>query len=106
MSVINYKYRYIPSKPVTYTDMGNTRWVYVEAPPSKADMMGGCPTSIYEFGVIATEKMVLESAREKIGLTLHTGEIYGVRHIRENHPKMEEEADVIRLHPEAEGQAG
>jgi hypothetical protein len=69
MSVTNYKYRYIPSKPVTYADLGDYKWCYVEAPPAMADNMGGCPTSTYEFGVIATDRMILQSVRDKIGLT-------------------------------------
>jgi hypothetical protein len=69
MSVKSYKYRYIPSKLVTFADLEGYRWVYVEAPPRLAENMGGCPISIHEFGVIATDRMVLQSARDKAGLT-------------------------------------
>jgi hypothetical protein len=30
--------------------------------------MGGCPISKHEFGVIATDKFVLQSVRDKAGL--------------------------------------
>jgi hypothetical protein len=70
MSVTNYQHRYIPSKRVTYADMGDIKWVYVEAPPALANNMGGCPISKHEFGVIATDRYVLESVRERVGLTL------------------------------------
>jgi len=69
MSVNSYQYRYIASKPITFADLPGYRWVYIEAPPSKAENMGGCPVSQHEFGVIATDKFVLESARKKAGLT-------------------------------------
>jgi len=72
MSVTSYKYRYIPSKPVTYADLGDVRWVYVEAPPAKAENMGGCPVSKHEFGVIACDRYLLQSVRDKAGLTTIT----------------------------------
>jgi hypothetical protein len=68
MSVTSYQYRYIPSKPVTFADLPGYRWVYIECPPSMAGNMGGCPTSEHEFGVIATDKFVLQSIRDKAGL--------------------------------------
>ena len=69
MSVTTYRHKYIPSKPVTFAEMDGVKWVYVEAPPSLAGNMGGCPISKYEFGVIATERYVLQSTRDKAGLT-------------------------------------
>lgn len=69
MSVTRYQYRYIPSRPVTYADLGEVRWVYIEAPPAWAGNMGGCPTSQHEFGVIATDRFLLQSIRDKAGLT-------------------------------------
>jgi len=69
MSVNNYPFKYIPSKPVTFADLAGYRWCYIEAPPDKVKNMGGCPVSKHEFGVIATDKFVLESARKKAGLT-------------------------------------
>jgi hypothetical protein len=69
MSITGYQYRYVPSKPVTFADLPGIRWVYIEAPPSMADQMGGCPVSRHEFGVIATEKYLLQSLRDRVGLT-------------------------------------
>jgi len=69
MSVNSYKYRYIPSRPVTFDDLAPAKWVYVEAPPKLAENMGGCPISKHEFGVIATDRMLLQSVRDKAGLT-------------------------------------
>ena len=69
MSVNSYTHRYIPSKLVTHADLGDARWIYVEAPPSLAENMGGCPVSKHEFGVIATDRFLLQSIRDKVGLT-------------------------------------
>jgi hypothetical protein len=69
MSVKNYQYRYLPSKRVTFADLPGIKWCYIEAPPSMADNMGGCPVSKHEFGVIACEKFLLQSLRDKAGLT-------------------------------------
>lgn len=62
------KYFYRPTKPVRYADMGDYRWCYVEAPKSLAQNMGGIPISAHEFGLIATEKMILPTLRDQIGL--------------------------------------
>jgi hypothetical protein len=63
-----FKYRYIATKPVTFENMDGHRWYYVEAPPEKATQMPGIPTSKHEYGVIATERMVLEKQRAQAGL--------------------------------------
>jgi hypothetical protein len=63
------KYRYLPSRPIKFADMNDTRWWYTEAPPAMAENMAGLPTSRHEFGVIGTDRMLLESVREKAGLT-------------------------------------
>jgi hypothetical protein len=63
-----FKYRYIATKPVTFEDMDGHRWHYVEAPPAKAALMPGIPTSKHEHGVIATERMVLDKQRAQAGL--------------------------------------
>jgi hypothetical protein len=67
MSVI-YRYKYIPSRRVTYADLGDVRWRYVEAPPSMAANMAGCPTSSHEWGIIETDRFVLPSAQTAAGL--------------------------------------
>lgn len=64
-----YGYLYKPTKPVKCADLDGYKWVYVEAPPKLAHQMGGLPVSRNEFGLIATNKMVLETAREKAGLS-------------------------------------
>ena len=62
------RYLYKPSRKVLFEDMGNHRWKYVEAPPSLAQNMVGLPISKNEFGVIATDRMILQSHCEKAGL--------------------------------------
>ena len=63
------RYLYLPSRPVTYAELGNVRWRYIEAPPKLADNMAGCPVSKHEFGVIATDKYLLQSVIDRAGLT-------------------------------------
>jgi hypothetical protein len=62
----SYRYRYCPTRPVKFEDLQGIRWVYVEAPPGQ--FMAGLPTSRHEFGVIGTEKMILEKMCLKAGL--------------------------------------
>jgi len=64
-----YKYKYIPSRPVRYADLGDIRWRYCEAPPSMAQNMAGCPTSTHEFGMIETDRFVLPSLQTTAGLS-------------------------------------
>lgn len=61
-------HKYIPSRLVTYADMGDYRWKYLESPRSLAHNMAGLPVSEHEFGVIVTDRFILESALEKAGL--------------------------------------
>jgi len=63
-----YKYKYIPSRRITYADLGDNRWRYCEAPPSMTANMAGCPTSTHEWGIIETEKFVLPSVQAAAGL--------------------------------------
>lgn len=62
------KHRYIPSRLVRYADMADYRWRYVEAPRSLAHQMGGLPVSEHQFGVIETNRFMLESHLERAGL--------------------------------------
>jgi len=62
------QHKYIPSRPVTFKELGDYRWKYVEAPKHLADNMGGVPRSEHEFGVIVTDRFVLESHLERAGL--------------------------------------
>lgn len=62
------RHKYIPSRPVRYADMGDYRWRWVEAPRALAHQMGGLPISEHEFGVIETNRFVLENHLEKAGL--------------------------------------
>lgn len=62
------KHLYIPSRPVRYADMGDYRWRWVEAPRALAHQMGGLPISEYEFGIIETNRFMLETALERAGL--------------------------------------
>jgi hypothetical protein len=64
-----YPYRYIASKPVKFEQLGDARWMYVEAPPHLANNMAGCPVSKHEYGVIATDRFLLESVQNAAGLT-------------------------------------
>jgi len=63
-----FEYWYAPSKLIRFADLPGYDWKYMEAPRSLAPNMGGLPISDSEFGVIATDRMVLESHREKAGL--------------------------------------
>jgi hypothetical protein len=62
------KHKYIPSRLVRYAEMGDYRWRYCEAPRSLAHQMGGLPVSEHEWGVIETNRFMLETAVEKAGL--------------------------------------
>lgn len=64
-----YRFRYVASKPVTYKALGDARWCYVEAPPALAENMAGCPVSKHEYGVIATDRFLLQSIQQSAGLT-------------------------------------
>ena len=64
-----YKYKYVPSRPVRYADLGEVRWRYCEAPPSMAQNMAGCPVSQHEWGIIETDRFVLPSAQTAAGLS-------------------------------------
>jgi hypothetical protein len=62
------RHKYIPSRPVRYAEMGDYRWKYIEAPRSLAHNMGGLPVSAHEYGVIVTDRFMLESHLERAGL--------------------------------------
>lgn len=62
------EHRYIPTRLVKYADMGDYKFKYIEAPRCLAHNMAGVPVSDYEFGVIVTDRFVLESQLEKAGL--------------------------------------
>jgi len=68
-----YRYRYIASRPVSYKELGDVRWCYVEAPQKLAENAAGIPVSKHEHGVIATDRFVLQSMQEAAGLTPQKG---------------------------------
>jgi hypothetical protein len=68
MADSKFNHWYIPSRPVTFADMGEYRWRWVQIPRSLAHQGGGLPISGHEFGVIVTDRFVLQSHLEKIGL--------------------------------------
>jgi hypothetical protein len=63
------KHRYIPSRLVRYSDMGDYKFKYIEAPRCLAHNMAGVPVSEHEFGVIVTDRFMLESHLERAGLS-------------------------------------
>jgi hypothetical protein len=62
------KHKYIPSRLVRYADMGDYKFKYIEAPRCLAHNMAGVPVSEHEFGVIVTDRFMLENQLEKAGL--------------------------------------
>jgi hypothetical protein len=68
------KHKYIPSRLVRYAEMGDYKFKYIEAPRCLAHNMAGVPVSVFEHGVIVTDRFLLQSHLERAGLTRWTQE--------------------------------